>query len=151
MNVKSLKKQGGIGLLELMLSLAIIAVLLVMATRYYESAQTGERVNDVVSIFQAMRASAANYSAGSPNYNDVTFQALIDSGLVPKSLQGTNGDGAAVGPWGGKLNVVGSNNTLTVSLTGGSVPAKVCQGILTKRLDKYGAVSCAGGISIQFS
>ena len=38
-------KQAGISLLEVMLSLSIIAVILVMATRYYFLASNAQRVN----------------------------------------------------------------------------------------------------------
>lgn len=122
-----LTKQAGIGLLELMLSLAIIAVLLVMATRYYESALLGERANTEVGILQAMRGAAAQYSAGQPTYDNVTFSNLAKSGLIPKALESS----IKVGPWGGNLDVTGAGQQLTVKDS--LVPGGACD-IIKQRL-----------------
>lgn len=155
-SLTTLVKQAGIGLLELMLSLAIIAVLLVMATRYYESAQLGEQVNNFVGIVQAMRAAAAQYSAGQGNYGTLTFQTLVNAGLVPQSLAVNNGNG--VGPWGDNLSVTGAGGTLTVQLGNSAVSNGGCI-LIDQRMTNYAtSVSCTpgnggngGSITVQFS
>ena len=42
------KREEGFGLLELMLSMVVVALLLIMATRYYQSARTSARVNSAI-------------------------------------------------------------------------------------------------------
>jgi Tfp pilus assembly protein PilE len=61
------KKQIGIGLLELMLSLAIIAVLLVMATRYYMSASMNSRITQTVDAVMGLPSAAECWSSSGSN------------------------------------------------------------------------------------
>ncbi|MCK4608097.1 MAG: prepilin-type N-terminal cleavage/methylation domain-containing protein [Gammaproteobacteria bacterium] len=103
-----LKKQQGIGLLELMLSLAIIAILLVMATRYYLSASTSSDINQVVSDLGALTSCAANWSnTNGPSFDKSTITGSSgfelttdcgDTGLFPTTRIDSNGD--MITPWG---------------------------------------------------
>jgi len=61
------KKQIGIGLLELMLSLAIISVLLVMATRYYMSTSLNSRINQTLNSVLGLPAAAECWLGSSSN------------------------------------------------------------------------------------
>ena len=47
-------KQRGISLLEVLLSLSVIAIILVMATRYYRSAQQSQQVSNAVSMISGI-------------------------------------------------------------------------------------------------
>jgi Tfp pilus assembly protein PilE len=98
------RRAKGIGLLELMLSLAIIAILLVMATRYYLSASLASDVNEVVSNIQAVEGCLANWRP--KKLTDFTLSTCVTNGWFPEaSASGDN----MVTPWG--------NATITTSLT----------------------------------
>ncbi len=95
-----LKSQRGIGLLELMLSLAIIAILLVMATRYFASARQGQQVASAVSLLQAIMAATNNYAIANGNSaSSLTgLSQLIKGNYLPAGMSNT-------GPWGGQVTV----------------------------------------------
>jgi len=76
-NISITKKHMGIGLLELMLSLAIIAVLLVMATRYYMSAAMNSRINQTIDAIMGLPAAAECWaSSGSNTSNPGNYTGL---------------------------------------------------------------------------
>jgi type II secretory pathway pseudopilin PulG len=91
-------RQRGIGLLELMLSLAIIALLLIMATRYYAGTKRSKEITEVVSLVNAIRAGASNYAIPggyAPVHNLMT--TLMNAGLLPQ--------GSDTPPWGGDTKI----------------------------------------------
>jgi len=127
-----MKSQQGIGLLELMLSLAIIAVLLVIATRYYETAKTGEQVNEAIGIVQAIRGASAQWAAGKPSYSGLNMSALYNYGLLPRSVGGGNNDGVGTNPWGGNVSVTPINSNAQVQVTLTKVPTQACNNLIGK-------------------
>jgi len=116
------KKQRGIGLLELMLSLAIIAVLLVMATRYYESANMEEQMNQMAGVLFAIRAASADYVISAGSYKDMDAATLNNYGVIPKGLQ--NGETGYHTPW--STEAILSTTANQVKVTVASVPAIAC-------------------------
>ncbi len=116
-------KQRGIGLLELMLSLAIISILLVMATRYYKSARQAQQVNDAISLVQGIAGATANWVIGEEGYNKLTsISMLVSEGYLPK--------GSERDPWQGKTEVLGTSSTVKVTLN--DVPYAACLSLQKK-------------------
>ena len=117
------QRQLGIGLLELMLSLAIIAILLIMATRYYQSASDANKRNQAVDMFSATNAAVENYKIDNPGDvknlagSGVGMKMLIDAGYLPPSY---GSQGKTANPWGGPIDVDASigGGVFTVSMTG---------------------------------
>ena len=106
----------GISLLELMLSLAIIAILLIMATRYYQSANENNKRNQAVEMFAAvngavqtwrvdqigsMAASATGGEEETTTSSLPSISDLVSQGYLPPSY----GDGTKVAPWGGDIEI----------------------------------------------
>lgn len=108
------KKQRGIGLLELMLSLSIIAILLVMATRYYDSARHSNRMNDAISQVNAIAAATYNYKNSNitGDYSNVSIKTLVAENWLPPSFGTPNAD-----PWGGVLGVFSTGSNFSVTLS----------------------------------
>jgi len=106
-------KNRGIGLLELMLSLAIIAILLIMAVRYYQSANASQQISSAADMVNAVRSAMKNYyndNAGnsfSTSTTGVALNDLITAGYLPPSF-GNN-------PWNGTIGL--STGTSTCSST----------------------------------
>ena len=71
------RKEKGIGLLELMLSLAIIAVLLIMATRYYQSTRRSSQLNQIVQTTNAYIAAIETWKAGRTKPGEVLTDAAL--------------------------------------------------------------------------
>lgn len=85
------RKIRGISLLELMLSLAIIAILLVMATRYFSSVRSEQQVDETVKMVQQVTGAADNWLATYKSFqkgsvNGISMPDLINQGLVPNSF-----------------------------------------------------------------
>lgn len=123
--------QRGIGLLELMLSLAIIAILLVSATRYYLVTRTAEQVNDAAEMVTSVFAGGQTWLQ---TYNDLSgltsIQRLVDILAVPPNFAQQNAN-----PWGGAINTLGNNkDELTVTLT--QIPAEACENLFAKIKEK---------------
>lgn len=87
------KIQRGFGLLELMLSMVIVALLLIMATRYYQSAHRVQRVSEAVTGVNAIIGAANEYAISSGSYTSITDLSVLDD-LLPGGATGE------VGPWG---------------------------------------------------
>ena len=130
------RKQHGIGLLELMLSLAIIVILLVMATRYFLVASLNEKVNTMISTVGGYNAA---FTCTHGDRTDANLNAMSDAGCLSSQLwvPGT-GSTTTTGPWG--------NGTWTVPtatgpgiLTYTSLPEKGCKALANKYLNDANA------------
>ncbi len=127
--------QRGIGLLELMLSLAIIALLLVMATRYYSSAHGSQQLNTAVEAFHAIYAAAETYEANDPNANLTDLSPLVSANLLPQVFSGTGSDaGKLANPWGGEIGLTvtapTSGNPQSILISMYDVPDTQCGALI---------------------
>lgn len=151
---KKFNKQAGISLLEVMLSLSIIAIILVMATRYFFVASNNSNVNKLrgqigtlVSALQEYRNQNADFSGlttGGMNY-------LVTNGFVAKT-----GDVSAAppykmtDPWGTEITVApASGNTGAANIVA-TLPATpeggaACKAVIAGYASANG--TCTGGSS----
>lgn len=124
----------GIGLLELMLSLAIIAILLIMATRYYQSASDSQKISQAVDMFAALKGAAKNYyhSQTPPTYATSVAQ-LVAAGYLPASYLDNDQSGAAssnASPWNTSIAVAGGAGFVTVTM---HIPSgNICNQVLSR-------------------
>lgn len=84
------KKQKGISLLEVLLSLTIISVILVMATRYYFEASTNARAQATAQLLTGLKAEIAKIEGQTGNA--MTLPLLISGyNFLPSDQNGTTG------------------------------------------------------------
>ena len=104
-------RQRGISLLEVLLSLSVIAIILVMATRYYRSANQSQQASNALSIISGVVTAETAYSAANSAYV-FDIGTLNTDGYLPKS--------AMTDPWGGQVTVTKptSGGGFQVSLAG---------------------------------
>ena len=146
-------KQAGISLLEVMLSLSIIAIILVMATRYYFLASNAQRVNQtrqqIATIIAGVQlwkeSSSATYSGLGSN----GIQTLVNAGDLVKTADYDSTTGNLYNPWSRPitLSATSSGQSATISTTvsnlnqcndlKSSYPTGVCLGS-NFNLDIYG-------------
>jgi type II secretory pathway pseudopilin PulG len=123
------RTQCGIGLLELMLSISIIAILLVMATRFYMSAKQSEQVADTASHVTGIISGAANYANGNNNdYSNISLLKLVQGGYIPPVLCG--GDTSTcpgLNPFRGTTTVTGTTTNYIITMN--SLPTNICPSI----------------------
>ena len=120
----------GVTLLEIMLVLAVAAMVIVMSIRYYQSATTSQQANMAMSQIQAITSAADNLAIGTGSYTAVTQAAitkLLGTLTSPTGAAVTVSDGAA------------TSYTVTMPLTEGS-----CASVLAKlaAVPKIDSPSC---------
>lgn len=138
-NLNKANTQRGIGLLELMLSLAIIAVLLVMATRYFIVTSRSQQVNQASTQIGALQGAISNWKGANPTYTGLTPAALNSIGaLTTADYDGTNINS----PWSTPVTIDLKNNDTSYTLTYTNIPGWACISLV----QKYGGannVSCS--------
>jgi type II secretory pathway pseudopilin PulG len=135
-----MRKNFGIGLLELMLALAIIAALLISAVRYFQNAQTGRQVQAVIATVEAVYAAGNQYVLDNNSFTTGDdIQKFIDRGLLPENFIPDSG-GYSDNPWGGEIYAQRddtSNSATSMQLKFTKVPAAACENLRAKLLAKF--------------
>lgn len=115
MDSQGKKFQIGIGLLELMLSLAIIAILLVAATRYYQTTVSSQRVNAGARMVATVTAAVDSWydifkTYSSPE-NTISTENLIKINLLPSDFAAPTAN-----PWRGAV-IIAPQGATQIKLT----------------------------------
>ncbi|HEU5281586.1 MAG TPA: hypothetical protein VFU82_06385 [Gammaproteobacteria bacterium] len=123
---KVMKSVLGVTLLEVMLVLAVAAMIIVMSVRYYQSATANQQANSALQIAQGITAAADGLAQATGSYATGGVATATVAGLMP-------GGGVTItAPWGGQVTVTGAAaSTYVVTFT--NTPVQVCS-ILKSRL-----------------
>jgi len=136
------KSMLGVTLLEIMLVLAIAAMVIVMSVRYYQSASANQQANGALQMIQAITAAADSLSQGSGSYSTGGVSTSTIQQLMPQN--------SMTAPWGGAITIGSvSGNSYSVSVA--SVPEQVCL-LIKSRLtgnSKYTGLSSNGCTSVS--
>ena len=117
-NYENFKKNKGISLLELILSLAVIAIILVMATRFYSLVHSEQQLNDATGMIQSIRSAGERWLLSHDDYTYINIDNLIERNLLPKNF-GTN-------PWGGTVTVEPDTTMTKMKITIDKIPVPAC-------------------------
>lgn len=117
------KSIAGVTLLEIMLVLAVAALIIVMSIRYYQSATASQQANTAMNQIQAITAAADNLSVGTGSYTDTVSESSVKS-LMPNNSMTT--------PWNTDITVAADSAT-SYTVTFSTVPTAVCP-LLTAKL-----------------
>jgi Tfp pilus assembly major pilin PilA len=124
--MKTFTKQLGVTLLEVMLVLAVAAMIIVMSIRYYQSAAANQQTNSVLQLAQGIAAAADSLAQRNGSYDPGTNTDMSEANiqaLLPSNSLNT--------PWGVPATV--TNFTATgydVNLP--QTPAPVCIQVVTR-------------------
>ncbi len=118
-NFNNRKNQRGISLLEVMMSLAVIALILVLATRLYRVVQISSQSDSLLHSISSIVAAQTSYATANGTY---TTYANLVPGYLPQS--------ATVDPWGNTLALAINANGYTLTVT--AIPALVCANVNPK-------------------
>jgi competence protein ComGC len=128
------RKQQGLGFLELILSIAIIVIILIMATRYYILASTAEKMKAAVTEVNIVTTALQQWQTKQPNFKNITLEKLAAQGLLPNKYYHP-AEKKLVGPWGRNLNFTVHNDGAYISITFTLISAKHALN-LAKKLPK---------------
>ena len=113
---RSFKSVLGVTLLEIMLVLAIAAMVIVMSIRYYQSASLNQKIAATLNNITAIVAAGESYLAATG-----TLTALSSTNLNPY----LPGNTMPFSGWGGQMSVTtGAANSYSIGIP--SVPANGC-------------------------
>lgn len=114
-------KEGGFTLIEILVVLAIFALLIYyFGPRAYQAITAGNSINYVQDV-QMLNTNLANYYGH--NYAGATAANAITANVVPSNMvTGTN----IVDPWGGAITFAPVAGNLSYTLTDSTVPLKEC-------------------------
>lgn len=73
-------EQAGISLLEVLLALAIIAIIYVASMQYFTTASYHEKLNLIRSFIGADMAAVQSYGINNPTYQDLSWDTLVNNG-----------------------------------------------------------------------
>lgn len=113
---------SGVTLLEIMLVLAIAAMIIVMSVRYYQSASANQQANAVYSQIQGITSVADGLAQGVSSY------AGIDTAKVAALLP----QGGMKAPWGGAITIGNGATDTTYPVVIAAAPKAVCALILPR-------------------
>ena len=116
----------GVTLLEVMLVLAVAAMIILMSVRYYQSVNANQAANTALQQIEGITAAADTLSQGSGSYATGGVSSTTIANLLP--------GGATSGlttPWGTTITISGATaSTYAVALP--STPVNVCPLLRTK-------------------
>lgn len=123
-----LRSQAAFSLMELMLSLAVISMLLVMSTRYFNSVQHQQRLNHAATIVRDIVSASHSWAQSNPDMSNISLQRLIDVNLLTTSY--------AKNPWGGDVIVnAKANDAFNITITLSQVPEDDCKALQSEFSD----------------
>lgn len=121
--MKKIAYQSGISLLEVLLSLTIIAIILVMATRYFFLATNNDRINMTREQIGSVVAAIHGWKNQNPQYDTgLSISMLYNDGFLYKSsnmvVNGAPPESTAklYDPWGSPIIVKGASDHAEINL-----------------------------------
>ncbi len=117
------KSMLGVTLLEIMLVLAIAAMIIVMSIRYYQAANQSQQANSFLEQVQGITATVESLAIGSGTYSTITTANLQT--MLPGGVSALNA------PWGGAITFTANTNGFTLAVPAPSTPT--CT-LITKQL-----------------
>jgi len=116
---KSLQSMLGVTLLEIMLVLAIAAMVIVMSIRYYQSASNNQKIAAGLNAVTSVIAAGESVLGATGSLTTVAKDALpyLPNNAMPNS------------PWGGPMTVTGAGaSTFTIVM---NIPTALCPSFLS--------------------
>lgn len=149
-NIKRIKKQAGMTLLELIASLSVVAVVVVGALALYQSATASQRTTQITQDLTAIRAATkqlwqgqGTFGANGTNLNNVLVSAKkmpttirVDTSTTPNTLTHAAN---------GTVNITSSVTSFDVALT--NIEEDLCIPLLTGA-QGWVSVTVAGSAAI---
>lgn len=134
------QRQAGATLIEIIMVVALIAIITIGALVYYNTAQDGSRVQEAVGNVTALSAVIRNQFSTQGDYNGVTHDVVMKFGGVPESMLVRTGTTPRnlKHPWNsgtGAVTVAPATTTATddsFTITLVSVPASLCSDLVSK-------------------
>lgn len=142
------KKQAGLTLIELIASLAILALVIGGALSLYGSASTSQSTTQTIAELSSIRAATKQMYYGQGGYGTTNLNnILVASGKVPSTINVVVGAPATLtNSFSGAITLTGATNSFTMAVT--NVPQAVCVGILASASSNYTSVQVGAAAAV---
>ena len=137
--MKKSYKASGVTLLEIMLVLAVAAMVIVMSIRYYKNASNSSNANAMLDQINAIIAAADEAAQGAGG----SYASVATT--VP-SIVGTNNMST---PYNTAYTVAPASGNTAITITWGAIPQQVCSQVTATIVSnaKITTTACSGGVS----
>ena len=144
---KKFKRQAGMTLIEMITSLAILALVIGGALALYNSASTSQSSTQFNSDMNAIRSAVRSTYFGQGGYGIIGLNPVLIAGKRVPATMGTSG--AVINhSLGGTVTVTGATGAFTVALT--NIPTAVCMNLMTAATG-WNSVAVTGAAAPQTS
>lgn len=109
----------GVGLLELMLAIAVSAMIIILSTLYYQSTSQSQNIALASNVFRDVyKATFRYFQQNKPK--DIDSKALVKAGLLSNRYE--------VNPWGGSINITipKAANGFFITISMDKLPKSAC-------------------------
>lgn len=135
--MRSMRRQRGISLIELLLAIAVVLVITGIGIVAYAMTRNSAMAYQTNTALSQVRAGIKSAFKGT-DYGSLTVQALINAEKVPEGIvSGAN----LVGPWGGAITIgpatYHSVNNAGWSMQLDRIPKEICPEVLYEVSDQY--------------
>lgn len=100
-------KMLGVTLLEVMLVLAVAAIVILTSIRFYKSATDSSQVNAIIQTVQAITSAADGLAQNTGSYTAATQTAITD----------VAGSSVLRAPWGATITITSTATTMTMTFS----------------------------------
>lgn len=139
------KKETGIGLLELMLTLLIIGLILFTVTRYFALVNENLRIAQAEQQINTIVGASYRWLQGETDFSTITLKQLAEAGLIPQNYLDQHAS-----PWKSNIELLPTNSNSSIIIVFNTLPLKSCN-TLRDRLQKYSQLTvCLPNPSGQF-
>lgn len=124
-------KFRGLGLLELIISLVIVAAIILMSTRYYQQATLGNKVSATSGQIKRIIAASMEFAKSCASFNScptakqvydpISISLLVDNGLLDTQDQNSQ--------WGGLIKVDPGPSAQQILITIANVSYNACNSL----------------------
>lgn len=145
-NIKSLRNQVGATLLELTMSIGIIAVIAIAAISYFNTANDANRINDEVKNINTLTGAIRNMFNSQGDYTGLTNTAIIKSSSFPDRMRVSGSTTLIKHSWlNNGVTAVPINNAGTANdsfqITYAGIPERACSDLVSKTFRFYDKVT----------
>lgn len=138
-------RRRGVTLMELIASMAIMAILVVGALSMYSIAQSGSNSTQLLRNLNGVSASVKSLYSGQGGYGTASLNATLISAKVVPSDWSTSGT-TITHQLNGTVTVTGLTNYFTVAMT--SIPSDVCVKLISNSATGWSSVAVGTGAAI---
>lgn len=146
--MKNYRNQAGFGLIELMLSIGIIAILAIGVVSYFNNVDHSNKVKDEVNNLNALSGAVRNMFNSQGSYTGLTNEVILKSGGFPDRMRVPNNttdikhgwltQGVTVAP----ATVDSTDDSFTITYAG--VPERACSDIIANGFRFFEQVTVNG-------